>query len=251
MRGLLIKSPWIEKILDGEKTWEIRGSNTTVRGRIALIRVGSGRIVGTANLVDVVGPLSREDLAASYEKHRIPADTIDDRIRRYKRVYAWVVVDVQTLASPVPYSHPSGAVIWVTLPDDCLGGTTGGGRAGGERKGHVAPPCDSRGIGEASGSPARMTDDVFARSFYFVRDHGEKWYPFRGARDSCFRVLARRSNRLADAPRPQPDNERLLQEYVLNRGLRVRCRPKTQRVKPVGLSIGGDAQLVVLENLLT
>ncbi len=28
MNGLLIKQPWIDKILCGEKTWEIRGTQT-------------------------------------------------------------------------------------------------------------------------------------------------------------------------------------------------------------------------------
>ncbi len=121
MRGLIIRRPWIEKILAGEKTWEIRGSNTKLRERIALIRAGSGRIVGTADLVDVVGPLSRDELAASCDKHCVPSDMIDDVTRRYKqRVYAWVMANAQALPSPVRYSHPSGAVIWVTLPDDCL-----------------------------------------------------------------------------------------------------------------------------------
>jgi hypothetical protein len=57
MRGLLIRSPWIEEILRGRKTWEIRGSNTNIRGRIGLIRSGSGLVVGTCDLVDVEGPL--------------------------------------------------------------------------------------------------------------------------------------------------------------------------------------------------
>ena len=41
-KGLMIKSPWIDKILAGEKTWEIRGYTTETRGTIALIKSGSG-----------------------------------------------------------------------------------------------------------------------------------------------------------------------------------------------------------------
>jgi len=47
MKGLLINSPWIEMILEGKKTWEIRGANTKLRGPIALIKSGSGKVVGT------------------------------------------------------------------------------------------------------------------------------------------------------------------------------------------------------------
>lgn len=121
MRGLLIRSPWVEMILDGRKTWEIRGRNTTIRGQIALIRAGSGRIVGTCELAAVVGPLSRDELVASRDRHGVPPEQLDEVIRRYKCVYAWVMESAGRLPTPVRYSHPSGAVIWVTLPDDCLG----------------------------------------------------------------------------------------------------------------------------------
>ena len=45
MKGLISKSPHVENILSGKKTWEIRGSNTRIRGEIALIKSGSGTIV--------------------------------------------------------------------------------------------------------------------------------------------------------------------------------------------------------------
>jgi hypothetical protein len=58
MNGLVIRSPWVDMILAGEKTSEIRGKKTSIRGTIALIRGGSGLIVGTCELIDVVGPLT-------------------------------------------------------------------------------------------------------------------------------------------------------------------------------------------------
>src|SRR5271169_2519874 len=42
LSGLLIRSPYIDWILVGAKTWEIRGSSTAKRGRIALIQSGPG-----------------------------------------------------------------------------------------------------------------------------------------------------------------------------------------------------------------
>ena len=54
MKALLIKTPWIDKILDGKKTWEIRGSATKIRGRIALVQSGSGTVVGICELVDCI-----------------------------------------------------------------------------------------------------------------------------------------------------------------------------------------------------
>ncbi|MGA2723367.1 MAG: hypothetical protein ABSG79_13255 [Bryobacteraceae bacterium] len=33
----------------------------------------------------------------------------------YRNTYAWVVAKPRRLKKPVPYKHPSGAVIWVSL----------------------------------------------------------------------------------------------------------------------------------------
>lgn len=52
----------IDKILAGTKTWEIRGATTSRRGPIALIQSKSGHVVGTCEVIDVVGALSLEEL---------------------------------------------------------------------------------------------------------------------------------------------------------------------------------------------
>lgn len=71
MRGLRIRGPWIDLILSGGKTWEIRGSATRVRGLIALIESGSGTVVGVAELTGRVGPLTLEEF------HRATRGPID------------------------------------------------------------------------------------------------------------------------------------------------------------------------------
>jgi hypothetical protein len=65
MKGLLIKPPWTDMILAGQKTWELRGSGTVHRGEVALIQSGSGTVVGLTTLVDVLGPLSHAELLRS------------------------------------------------------------------------------------------------------------------------------------------------------------------------------------------
>jgi hypothetical protein len=115
MKGLIIDEPWITLILQGKKTWEMRKTACHHRGRIALIRKGSGRIVGTANLIDSLQSLATaEDYARAETQHRIPAS-------RQERAFAdgwrtpWVLASARALESFVPYKHPSGAVIWVNL----------------------------------------------------------------------------------------------------------------------------------------
>ncbi len=117
MRGLVVQEPWITRILDGRKTWEIRGGNCRIRGRIGLIRSGSGLVVGTAEIVDSKGPLSDEEMRANVSKHRIPLEELDRIRNRYKNIHAWVLANAKPLPKPLRYIHRKGAIIWVKIPD--------------------------------------------------------------------------------------------------------------------------------------
>jgi hypothetical protein len=114
MKGLIIKDPWITHILNGDKSWEIRGSRTKIRGKIGLIKSGTGHIYGTANLVDCQGPFTDLEFKQNRDKHLV-SDL--GQVARYKKVYAWVLKDVQKLPEPIPYNHPRGAIIWVNIPE--------------------------------------------------------------------------------------------------------------------------------------
>ena len=72
MKGLIIKERWLDEIFAGRKTWELRGSRTSARGKIGLIESGSGTVVGTCELVDVVGPPSLARLRQTKSKHAVP-----------------------------------------------------------------------------------------------------------------------------------------------------------------------------------
>lgn len=116
LRGLVIREPWIDLILNGEKTWEIRSTATKVRERIALIRGGSGTVVGCADLVGCEGPFNFEALRSHRSKHAVPDEPLRAFVEKYKgRAFAWVLQSVRSFSPTFPYRHPSGAVIWVTL----------------------------------------------------------------------------------------------------------------------------------------
>ena len=112
MDGLIIKKDPLDKILDGKKTWEIRGSKTSHLGKIALIESGSGTVVGSAEIVEVIGPLNKADFMKNLDKHGISSASISKGLR-YKKSYAWVLKNAKKLKQPRPYTHPKGAVIWV------------------------------------------------------------------------------------------------------------------------------------------
>src|SRR6266576_1472767 len=103
--GLLIRVPWIDKILDGSKIWEIPGSHTSKLGRIGLIESGTGTVVGIAELVGVVGPLSLKELSSNWRKAGF--DRNEHLLRLpYKQTFAWVLHNPKRLQQPVPYNHP-------------------------------------------------------------------------------------------------------------------------------------------------
>lgn len=111
--GLVIDLPWIEKILRGEKAWEMRSTSVKRRGSFALIQKGTGCVVGVANLVDVKGPFTNDELQDHEHIHQVPPAMY--RAPDYKWRIAWVLADVTRLKEPVPYKHKSGAVTWVEL----------------------------------------------------------------------------------------------------------------------------------------
>jgi hypothetical protein len=115
-RGLVIREPWASLVVDGKKTWEMRTRSTQLRGPIAIIAGGSGTIIGTAELADVKGPLSRAQVAFNTARHRIPpAEVESGAVDNWHT--AWVMKNARRLDKPLPYNHPSGAVIWVALDE--------------------------------------------------------------------------------------------------------------------------------------
>lgn len=113
MRALLIRHPWIDLILAGKKVWEIRGSRTSFRETIALIPSRSGTVIGVCDLVDCIGPLTAEKFRKNAKKAGMRPD--EATLGSYRKTYAWVLERPRKLKWPVPYRHPSGAVIWVRL----------------------------------------------------------------------------------------------------------------------------------------
>jgi hypothetical protein len=112
LSAIPIREPWIDMILDGEKTWEIRSKFTKKIGPVALIRSKSGTVVGTAKLSKVVEITASIGRANARKMGMPPSEGAD-----CEGLYAWVLEDVIKFKIPVPYKHPSGAVTWVTLDE--------------------------------------------------------------------------------------------------------------------------------------
>jgi hypothetical protein len=116
MKALVIRSPWIDLILSGQKAWEMRTRPTSIRGRIALIKAGSGMVYGTAELVNCLPPLDAEQMRQQQQHHAIPDAELASALEN-RWTTPWVLRDIRPLPKPAPYQHPSGAVTWVELPE--------------------------------------------------------------------------------------------------------------------------------------
>ena len=110
-KALVVKKEWLDLILAGQKTWEIRGSSTSKRGWVHFAESqAGGKLRGRARLVNCF-PVSKDSFQCHYKKHCVRSvDMVP-----YKTVYAWVFEDAEEFEKPFEYEHKQGAVIWVDV----------------------------------------------------------------------------------------------------------------------------------------
>lgn len=113
LSAIPIRQPYIDWILDGSKSWEIRSKRTKKTGPVALIQSGSGTVVGIARLVNVIELTSGIARANAKLIHVSRAEAAN-----MGGLYAWVLEDAIKFKEPVRYHHRPGAVTWVTLDEE-------------------------------------------------------------------------------------------------------------------------------------
>jgi len=85
--ALIIKDEWLEMILSGKKTWEIRSTSTKKRERVALALSGAPLLLGDVEIVDSV-KLDAATFAAQTSKHGVPQHRHAEIIGGYKNIFA-------------------------------------------------------------------------------------------------------------------------------------------------------------------
>ena len=75
---LKVGSPWVELLVDGIKTMEIRGRTTTKASgtRVYFFKIGAGHVLGYATLHCVEGPLTSDRWAETRQMHCISGDKL-------------------------------------------------------------------------------------------------------------------------------------------------------------------------------
>jgi hypothetical protein len=113
LKGLVISEPWVSHILTGKKNWEMRSKVTSHRGPLAIIRKGTGAVVGMVDLIDCIPGQHEAEYGASEALHCIPMARHKDCAARWP--VAWVFANARSLTEPVPYKHKNGAQSRVVL----------------------------------------------------------------------------------------------------------------------------------------
>lgn len=108
--GLIVKENWGELILSGEKTIELRGSNTHKRGIIAIIYSGSPFVRGFVKIVDSKEIETEKQYERLRSKHQVGANKMSIK---YKRLFGWWMEQELKLKKPIEYIPKLGQQIWV------------------------------------------------------------------------------------------------------------------------------------------
>lgn len=113
MKGLIIKSKWVDLILEGYKTLEIRGRKTSIRGEIGIIKSGTKQIFGTVNIFECIE--LTEDKFKYFEKYHQLKISYKELLNIYPKPYGWMLKDIKKYDTPLYYNHKQGCVIWVNI----------------------------------------------------------------------------------------------------------------------------------------
>lgn len=131
--ALFVQKPWIDKILDEEKRWEVRGYLTHKRERFYLAESKANLLRGEATLVDcklvavkdgsgdwliAEDVVMGEDVGSIEKKLGFNFAEVPEILQKCDKLYAWVLRDVKKYEEPIPWKPKSGAVIWSSVNND-------------------------------------------------------------------------------------------------------------------------------------
>jgi len=134
-QALFIQKPWIDKILDEGKTWEIRGYLTNKRQRFYLAESKANLLKGEASLINCklvavkdgngdwvpAGNTEQDQLdffmnECNYKKMGFnPVTDMPICLHKCDKLYAWVLGDIIKYQVPVSWKPKRGPIIWCSV----------------------------------------------------------------------------------------------------------------------------------------
>ena len=122
--ALVLRPEWAQKVLDGSKTLELRGSATKKRCKVAVAVSGTGCLAGEVRITDCILIAERNNETGLYEDcapyslralaHQHHVDNPEE-VLKYQKVFGWVLEEARPYEFPESYRHAAGAIGWVRL----------------------------------------------------------------------------------------------------------------------------------------
>ena len=111
-QSLQVHEPWATLILNGEKTIETSGQACTGEGVApgwVLLRTGSGKAAGAAQLGQRITYNSAAEFDTHFDRHLVPPTSrFHHSTRKRGRSYGYPVTAVVVFGSPILVTTPSG-----------------------------------------------------------------------------------------------------------------------------------------------
>ena len=131
-QALLIRQPWVDKIFDEGKDWEIRSFPTQKRGTYAVAPTAGRVLVGEVTIMDCI------PVGVKADGKWTPVDGMDGNfifneknqqkcgfsqtmcpefLMTKKRLYAWVLGKVVRYETPIKWVKKPGAMVFCNIED--------------------------------------------------------------------------------------------------------------------------------------
>ena len=130
MDGLIIKKKWIDLILEGRKTIEIRGhvSYSHMDGFVYLLESGTQLVRGTVRIEGFFTIPNERSWNDAREMACLGDVEYHELVKRYSDPVGYYLCEPNAM-NPVKYLHPAGAVVWVKDVEKLIaGGVKNGGK---------------------------------------------------------------------------------------------------------------------------
>lgn len=121
-KALKVQEPYATQIVNGEKSWELRRTNTSIRGRVGI--ASGGKLLGEAVLTDVRKE-KVDDLQRRRRFRQLHNNVSNEFIGKYSlgnknqkpldELFVWVFEHPKVYNPPLHFEAPRGSVVWVNL----------------------------------------------------------------------------------------------------------------------------------------
>ena len=110
MDGLIVKPPFADLIIGGNKQWELRNRpvpKSKLSSRLFLL--SQGNMLGEIKITNSFGPINISELRKTTYLHNSNLKGLNYSFT----TYVWEIKVLKKFSKPKKYFHPNGAQVWV------------------------------------------------------------------------------------------------------------------------------------------